>query len=712
MLYQKYKPKFIDLFSGIGGLRLAFESVGADCVYSAEIDTHAIEMYKVNFGDNSEQDIREIIPEKLPDFDILCAGFPCQAFSICGKQKGFQDATRGTLFFDILRIVRVKLPKIIVLENVQHLEKHDKGNTLFVIVKTLNELGYSVSYKVLNARDYGVPQNRERIVIVCNRNGLLFDFDKLETNRVESMKPFLDKSGVFEVLNECEYTILNKTEVKQQKSGLIFCGYRNKKIRNAGVRDGTEHLSRVHKQPNRIYSSTGIHPTLASQEKSGRYYIYDDGIVRKLTLKECYRFMGFPDDFKLVGSKAKLYERIGNSVCVPMFKEIAKEIIKQFYGKENNMEEKENTRVFLENAYISSLNLKNTSLTEEQRENVQTIVNYEEKLKGVFTVLVTSLVYKTLHPEQDVRNHQAKMENGYSGRNFDTINITPFLKEKSFLGAMKESGWLTRSLEQSLPYNLDFPGEINNQRVKDAFLHILNDVEINKANPYDYLLYLFNLSIRERDKKAIVIATPIVKESKMSIDEILNILNNHFYCSNNTKGTSILPVVALYSIYQCITQEVARFNGKFLEPLSSHYSCDKSSKNAGDIVIRNPDGSLYEVVEVKFDIPPTSIMVEDGYKKIYNTSIQRYYILSTAYPKEDELEKIQSKINRIRNEHGCQIIVNGVFDTLKYYLRLMWNTDNFMSYYIYNIQYNSELNYEHKNRLNQLIEQYNSGNIL
>ncbi len=709
MLYQKYKPKFIDLFSGIGGLRLAFESVEADCVYSAEIDAHAIEMYKVNFGDNSEQDIREIIPENLPDFDILCAGFPCQAFSICGKQKGFQDATRGTLFFDILRIVRAKLPKIIVLENVQHLEKHDKGNTLFVIVKTLNELGYSVSYKVLNARDYGVPQNRERIVIVCNRNGLLFDFDKLETNRVESMKPFLDKSGVFEVLNECEYTLLNKTEIKQQKSGLIFCGYRNKKIRNTGVRDGTEHLSRVHKQPNRIYSSSGIHPTLASQEKSGRYYIYDNGIARKLTLKECYRFMGFPDDFKLVGSKAKLYERIGNSVCVPMFKEIAKEIIKQFYGKENNMEEKENTRVFLENAYINSLNLKNTSLTEEQRENVQTIVNYEENLKGVFTVLVTSLVYKTLHPEQDIRNHQANMENGYSGRTFDTNYITPFLKEKSFLGAMKESGWLTRSLEQSLPYNLDFPGKINNLRVKDAFLHILNDVEINKANPYEYLLYLFNLSIRERDRKAIVIATPIVKESKMSIDEILNILNNHFYYSNNIKGTSILPVVALYSIYQCITQEVARFNGKFLESLSSHYSCDKSSKNAGDIVIRNPDGSLYEVVEVKFDIPPTSIMVEDGYKKIYNTSIQRYYILSTAYPKEDELEKIQSKINTIRNEHGCQIIVNGVFDTLKYYLRLMWDTDKFMTSYINNIQHNSELNYEHKNILNQLIGQYNSG---
>ncbi len=709
MLYQKYKPKFIDLFSGIGGLRLAFESVEADCVYSAEIDAHAIEMYKVNFGDNSEQDIREIIPENLPDFDILCAGFPCQAFSICGKQKGFQDATRGTLFFDILRIVRAKLPKIIVLENVQHLEKHDKGNTLFVIVKTLNELGYSVSYKVLNARDYGVPQNRERIVIVCNRNGLLFDFDKLETNRVESMKPFLDKSGVFEVLNECEYTLLNKTEIKQQKSGLIFCGYRNKKIRNTGVRDGTEHLSRVHKQPNRIYSSSGIHPTLASQEKSGRYYIYDNGIARKLTLKECYRFMGFPDDFKLVGSKAKLYERIGNSVCVPMFKEIAKEIIKQFYGKENNMEEKENTRVFLENAYINSLNLKNTSLTEEQRENVQTIVNYEENLKGVFTVLVTSLVYKTLHPEQDIRNHQANMENGYSGRTFDTNYITPFLKEKSFLGAMKESGWLTRSLEQSLPYNLDFPGKINNLRVKDAFLHILNDVEINKANPYEYLLYLFNLSIRERDRKAIVIATPIVKESKMSIDEILNILNNHFYYSNNIKGTSILPVVALYSIYQCITQEVARFNGKFLEPLSSHYSCDKSSKNAGDIVIRNPDGSLYEVVEVKFDIPPTSIMVEDGYKKIYNTSIQRYYILSTAYPKEDELEKIQSKINTIRNKHGCQIIVNGVFNTLKYYLRLMWDTDKFMTSYINNIQHNSELNYEHKNILNQLIGQYNSG---
>ena len=261
------KLKFIDLFAGIGGFRLALQSLGAECVFSSENNEHAIEMYEKNYGD-----ITTLDPKIIPDFDILCAGFPCQTFSIAGEKKGFEDATRETLFFDICRILKEKRPKAFILENVKNLEHHDKGNTLFVMLKSLSELGYSVNYKILNARDFGVPQNREIIIIVGNNQGKLFDFSKIKTNTIDTMIPFLDKSGDFEILNPNEYTIID-SYTRQTKSGLIFIGYRNKKMRTVGVREGTEHLSRVHKQPNRIYSSEGTHPTLSAQEKSGQWLL-------------------------------------------------------------------------------------------------------------------------------------------------------------------------------------------------------------------------------------------------------------------------------------------------------------------------------------------------------------------------------------------------------------------------------------------------------
>ena len=348
-----------------------------------------------------------------------------------------------------------------------NLEKHDSGRTLTVMLSALSELGYTVVYKVLNARDFGVPQNRDRIVIVGSRDGIAFDFTKLQTNTIESMKPFLDKTGNFEILPPDSYTILDESLVKKQpKSGLMFCGYRNKRIRTVGVRPGTEHLSRVHKQPNRIYDAEGVHPTLASQESSGRYFIKAGDIVRKLTIDECFRFMGFPESYKKVGRSAQLYARIGNSICVNMVKAVATEIVNQLFTKGEIMD-RENK--FLEDKYNEAekiARLEDTGLTAQQIKMVKTVVDKEETFKGVFTVLLTSLVYKCLHPEQDVRRHQANMENGYSGRSFDTKYITPFMKQKRFLGAMKESGWLTRSLEQNIPYGLDFPGKIQNKDVK------------------------------------------------------------------------------------------------------------------------------------------------------------------------------------------------------------------------------------------------------
>lgn len=358
-----------------------------------------------------------------------------------------------------------------------------------------------------------------------------------------------------------------------------------------------------------------------------------------------------------------------------------------------------NVSEFLEKMYNESLLIKSLDeidLTDTQKNYIKSIVEKEETLKGVYTVLVTSLAYKCLHMEQDVRRHQANMENGYSGRSFDTKYITPFLKQKHFLGAMKELGWLTRSLEQNIPYNLNFPGKINNQVVKEAFLKILNDIEEEGANPQNYLIGIFYLSIKEKELKSVRVINPVERESSLSIDEIIDLLKKHFYYNYKSRGASILPVVALYSVYECITKELKRFDNKYLQQISSHYSCDRSSGNTGDIVVINNDESLYEVVEVKFDIAPDSIMVDDAYKKFCNTTIQRYYILSTLAPKDHELETIHDLVEKIKMEHGCQVIINGVFPTLKYYLRLLDNTDLFMERYIYNIQNHPEINAEHK----------------
>lgn len=289
------KLKFIDLFSGIGGFRIAFEKAGYECVYSCEIDAKCQEVYFNNFAENPEYDITKIDINKIPDFDVLTAGFPCQPFSICGKRQGFQD-TRGTLFFRVCEIISVKNPPVILLENVKYLMHQDKGRTLDVILYSLKNFGYNVTYKLLNAKDFGVPQNRERIIIVATKKQI-FNFKKLVTKSpVPKLKSFLGEYGDFEYLDSGSYTLID--EPKQQQSGLIFVGYRNNKtIWKKGVKPNTHHLSRVHHQPNRIYSVEGIHPTIPSQETSGRFFIYlpEENAVRKLTIKECYRIMGFPD---------------------------------------------------------------------------------------------------------------------------------------------------------------------------------------------------------------------------------------------------------------------------------------------------------------------------------------------------------------------------------------------------------------------------------
>lgn len=365
----------------------------------------------------------------------------------------------------------------------------------------------------------------------------------------------------------------------------------------------------------------------------------------------------------------------------------------------------ENAKNFLEELYDSvneSLDDLSTNLSQKQLEWVNKIVEKEENQKAVFTIVISSLTYKSLYPEQDVRLHKKKFEKGYSGRSFDTKNVTPFLQKKNFRGFMKESGWLTRSLEQVAPFNLDFPGSIRNNDVKNAFLQILNDVEENKVNPIQYLEIILKKSIIERNK-TIDLINPIESESNYNIEDTIKMLHDHFYFKYQSGGASILPVIAIYSVYECIVDELVRFNGKYLENLASHTSSDRRSGAAGDIMIRNKDDEeIYEVIEVKFGIDIDFQMVNLAYNKIKSTNIQRYYILTTG--KIDDDNEINELIKKAQNEHGVQIILNGIFPTIKYYLRLIKNTDEFINNYIENLESNTELNYEHKESWNKILE--------
>lgn len=313
---------FIDLFAGIGGFRIPLQNNGGKCVFTSEFNTHAQDVYYANFGEFPFGDITKIPVSYIPQHDVLVAGFPCQPFSISGRMKGFED-TRGTLIYNVFKIIDAKHPKVVLLENVKHLVHHDHGNTLKTILQGLENLGYKYSYDILNASDFGVPQNRERIIIIAHKEKR-FDFSKLEKQPRKTIRDIVDEDkGQFEYLTE-PYTLLD--EVRPQPSGLIFVGYRNKRIRKAGVRPGTENLSRVHKQPNRIYSVDGVHPALPSQESSGRFFVYDGNAVRKLTINECYKLMGFPETFIRDTNLGEEYRQVGNSVCIPMVDEIIKQI--------------------------------------------------------------------------------------------------------------------------------------------------------------------------------------------------------------------------------------------------------------------------------------------------------------------------------------------------------------------------------------------------
>ncbi|MGB5941556.1 MAG: hypothetical protein WBG71_01615 [Leeuwenhoekiella sp.] len=317
-----------------------------------------------------------------------------------------------------------------------------------------------------------------------------------------------------------------------------------------------------------------------------------------------------------------------------------------------------------------------------------------EHRKGMFTVMFTSIVYKTLFPEQDVRKHQASMEGGYSGRGFDEKNVTPFLKSKNF-PAPSETGWGTKKLEMNSPYYLDFKAKLTPAIFKNAFLNILDQIE-SHLNPEYCLSYLIQGLIIRRNSQNIDLAKP----ANLPISFIIKLLNEHFESKYSSEGASRLPVLALYAIYQCLVNEAKRFEGKRLLPIESHTSADARSGRIGDVDLVDETGKEFEAVEVKFGIPITARLIQGSYEKFKTTQVKRYYLLSTANIDQNDKESIDIEIERIKNIHGCNVIANGLIHSLNYYLRLISDTSEFISNYVDLVEADGALKFEHKQHWN------------
>lgn len=314
----KNKPKFIDLFAGIGGMRIGFESAGAECVLTCEISDSAMETYKANFDPKHKhtyaKDILALKSSEVPSHDILVAGFPCQPYSIAGLRKGLEDERGGDIFLAILRILKDKKPQSFLLENVKGMMNHDNGETFAFMLKSLADCGYSITHQVLNSMEHAnVPQNRERVFVVGFRDPeKLQNFkypkttplqrtihDCLETTKVDSAFYYTDR---FECTTELRKEMKNKDTIYQWR----------------------RHYVRENK--------SNACPTLTANMGTGGHnvpLVLDDFGIRKLTPRETANFQGFPKSFKLPPmANSKLYHQFGNSVTVPLIGKIAREIIK------------------------------------------------------------------------------------------------------------------------------------------------------------------------------------------------------------------------------------------------------------------------------------------------------------------------------------------------------------------------------------------------
>lgn len=327
---------FADLFCGLGGFRIACESVGGRCVYGSDINRNVCRTYELNFGDDPMNDITKTDPADIPPMDVVCGGMPCQAFSLSGKQGGFSD-TRGTLFFDILRIARHHRPKVALIENVANLERHDNGRTFMVMLSALDECGYSTSYKVLRSSDYGVPQARKRVYIVAIRKDLAtgmaspFSFPApVDDAHTVCLEDVLSHDAI-----ECAPYVIDRDYVWTKSPSEIASIERQRGVVQIGHVRGRQRM-----QGYRVYSPRGAAITLSAYgggagAKTGLYLV--DGTVRKLSPRECLRVQGFPEWYRFPDdlSDSARWQQTGNSVSAPVLEAIMREVMRQVPGIES-----------------------------------------------------------------------------------------------------------------------------------------------------------------------------------------------------------------------------------------------------------------------------------------------------------------------------------------------------------------------------------------
>ncbi len=297
-------PEFIDLFAGIGGMRIPFDEMGYKCVFSSEWDKAACDTYEANFNVRPHGDITRIPAADIPSHDLLLAGFPCQAFSIMGKMKGFED-TRGTMFFEVARILKRHRPAVLLLENVKQLTTHDKGRTFSVILQTLDALGYHVKWKVLNALDFGLPQKRERVVVagfLNPRRAEAFSFDF-------PTRP---------------YSLASVLEPDNAADRSLFASERIAGKRQASVKGKHVFYPSVWHE-NKSGNVSVLDYACALRTGASYNYLLVNG-VRRPSSRELLRLQGFPDSFKIAVPYSEIRRQTGNAVAVPMIRAIARKI--------------------------------------------------------------------------------------------------------------------------------------------------------------------------------------------------------------------------------------------------------------------------------------------------------------------------------------------------------------------------------------------------
>lgn len=339
-----------------------------------------------------------------------------------------------------------------------------------------------------------------------------------------------------------------------------------------------------------------------------------------------------------------------------------------------------------------------SGLTSETiRADLDHIVDRGEANKGLLAVLITLITHKIHSPEQDIRYHQAQLKGGFAGRGIDSAYVTPFMKKHEF-PAMSDSGWLTRSLEQPHPYTHDYPGKIKPDSMKMAFLNVVDSVETGTESPARMLEYIFRKLIRRRDTAKVDLAKP----HKLQISAIISLLERHFSKKYSCPGAARLPVLAIYAIYQCLMKE-ARFAGKTLCPIESHTSADSRSGRIGDVEVVDAEGVPFEGVEVKHEIQISRQLIADAYEKFKQYRTERYYLLTTANMDSADWMAIETEILRIQQIHGCQVIVNGVYSTLRYYLRLLPDAAEFIDRYVDLVKVDPAVKYQQRIAWNECV---------